>query len=521
MNGLTKLSSWSELSNLAREHLSMVELFDTDSDRIDKFSLSAPGLELDYSKNLVNEDIINTLLELARQRMLQERTQALFAGENINISESRPVLHAALRCADDQSSTAPKDKQMLAQFLDTRERIYNFAQAIRDGSYCATENTPIRVVLNIGIGGSDLGARMTCTALRSLIDPMLEIRFVANVDPICLDEVLEGLDPHATLCIVQSKSFSTQETLLNARAVLDWYAKSAISGERHVFAVTANPVKAIDFGIAKSNIFESWENIGGRYGVWGASGLPLAIGIGKEEFSAFLRGAAAMDEHFRAAPPQNNMPLILALLGVWYHNFLGASSYALVPYSERLCLLAEYVQQLDMESNGKSVDNEANTLNYTTGPIVWGDRGTNAQHSFFQFLHQGTRLVPVDFVAARNTNKKSCPRNQALLANMVSQAATLMHGNSGTGVSAHKHAPGNRPSNVLLLDALDPFCLGALIALYEHKIFAQGVIWGVNSYDQWGVERGKLLAHELLEQSDSASRHLDASSLRLLKMLGI
>ena len=518
MSDLTQLAVWSKLSALADTQLQMRELFATDKQRATQYFLRAAGLRLDYSKNLINERILHALFELARARACEQHKEALFSGKIVNISEQRPALHTALR-AEHSANTATHGARVSMDIEQARQNMYDFGEKIRSDTYRACEDVPIKHIVHIGIGGSDLGVHMACEALRVYTHSRLDLRFVANVDPACLAVALKDLDARATLCIVQSKSFSTHETLLNARAAMDWYSTAGVDSERHVFAVTANPARAIDYGIAADNIFEFSDCVGGRYSIWGSAGLVLAIAIGQKHFSEFLQGGAAMDQHFKTAPQESNMPLILALLSIWYQNFLQARSYACLPYSEDMGLFPCYLQQLEMESNGKSVDAQGMPLDYESAQVVWGARGTNAQHSFFQFLHQGTRMVPVDFIAACTQRDDAHDRQRVLLANMIAQAAALMNGRDGDDVPAHQRSVGNRPSNVILLDELNPFCLGALIALYEHKVFVQGAIWGINSYDQWGVEHGKILARALLDQSSNKRASLDASSLQLLNIL--
>ena len=538
MTDLTDTAAWRALAAhhpcVASVH--MRDLFAQDPHRFERFSLRACGILLDYSKNRMTGETMHLLRALARESGVAERARAMFAGERINETEDRAVLHALLR---DSRATPVCDvgdalRAGVERGLDSME---GFSQAVRSGRWRGHTGERIADVVNIGIGGSDLGPRMVCRALAPHCDGP-RTHFVSNVDGAHLTSTLETLEPARTLFVVASKTFTTVETMTNAHAARRWLVDalgddSAVA--RHFVAASTNRAAVVEFGIAPENTFEFADWVGGRYSLWSVIGLPIAIAVGMARFRELLAGAHAMDRHFRDAPLDRNMPATLALLGVWYVNFFGVETHAVLAYDQRLDRFAAHLQQLDMESNGKRVTRESTAVDYATGPIVWGEPGTNAQHAFFQLLHQGTRLVPADFVVAARCDHALADQHRLLVANCLAQTEALMLGRSAgearadleaagvpnrraESLALHKAFDGNRPTNTLMLDRLDAFTLGALIALYEHKVFVQGAIWRVNSFDQWGVELGKALAtsiaHELAN-ADDARAH-DASTEGLI-----
>ena len=538
MTDLTDTAAWRALAAhhpcVASVH--MRDLFAQDPHRFERFSLRACGILLDYSKNRMTGETMHLLRALARESGVAERARAMFAGERINETEDRAVLHALLR---DSRATPVCDvgdalRAGVERGLDSMER---FSQAVRSGRWRGHTGERIADVVNIGIGGSDLGPRMVCRALAPHCDGP-RTHFVSNVDGAHLTSTLETLEPARTLFVVASKTFTTVETMTNAHAARRWLVDalgddSAVA--RHFVAASTNRAAVVEFGIAPENTFEFADWVGGRYSLWSVIGLPIAIAVGMARFRELLAGAHAMDRHFRDAPLDRNMPATLALLGVWYINFFGAETHAVLAYDQRLDRFAAHLQQIDMESNGKRVTRESTTVDYATGPIVWGEPGTNAQHAFFQLLHQGTRLVPADFVVAVRCDHALADQHRLLVANCLAQTEALMLGRSAgearaeletagvptrraESLALHRAFDGNRPTNTLMLDRLDAFTLGALIALYEHKVFVQGAIWRVNSFDQWGVELGKALAtsiaHELANPDDARTH--DASTLGLI-----
>ena len=538
MTSLTDTAAWRSLAAhyplVASVH--MRDLFAEDLERFERFSLCACGILLDYSKNRMTGETMDLLRALARESGVMARAHAMFSGAHINETEDRAVLHALLRDARESPVCEVEDalRAGVEQELDAIER---FSEAVRSGRWCGHTGERITDVVNIGIGGSDLGPRMVCRALAPHADGP-RVHFVSNLDGAHLTSTLRGLDPARTLFVVASKTFTTLETMTNAHAARRWLL-DALRGDtavaRHFVAVSANRAAVAGFGIAPENMFELQDWVGGRYSLWSAIGLSIAIAVGMVRFRELLAGAHAMDLHFRDTPLDRNMPVTLALLGVWYVNFFGAETHAVLAYDQRLDRLAAHLQQLDMESNGKRATLDATTVDYATGPVVWGEPGTNGQHAFFQSLHQGTRLVPADFIVAARCDHALADQHRLLVASCLAQTEALMLGRSAgevrveletAGVPAmrarslavHRGFDGNRPTNTLLLDRLDAFTLGALIALYEHKVFVQGTIWRVNSFDQWGVELGKALAasiaHEL-ENPDDTCPH-DASTAGLI-----
>ncbi|MDD9984074.1 MAG: glucose-6-phosphate isomerase [Gammaproteobacteria bacterium] len=539
MTNLTDTAAWRALDAhyplVATLH--MRDLFAQEPDRFERLSLRACGILLDYSKNRVTVETMRLLRSLARERGVMERARAMFAGARINETEDRAALHALLRDSR-ESPVCHVGDSMRAGVENELESMERFSEAVRSGGWRGHTSERITDVVNIGIGGSDLGPRMVCGALAPYADGP-RTHFVSNVDGAHLTSTLERLHPARTLFVVASKTFTTVETMTNARAARRWLVDALgddAAVARHFVAASTNRAAVAEFGIAPDNMFEFQDWVGGRYSLWSAIGLPITVATGMNRFRELLAGAHAMDLHFRDAPLDRNMPVTLALLGLWYVNFFGAETHAVLAYDQRLDRFAAHLQQLDMESNGKGVTLEATTADYATGPIVWGEPGTNGQHAFFQLLHQGTRLVPADFIVAAHCDHALVGQHRLLVANCFAQSEALMLGKSArevraeleaSGVSArraetlvpHKVFDGNRPTNTLLLDRLDALTLGALIALYEHKVFVQGTIWSVNSFDQWGVELGKALAtsiaRELLEDPGEARPH-DASTAGLI-----
>jgi glucose-6-phosphate isomerase len=506
-------------------------LFADDPTRGERMALEAAGLYLDYSKNRVTDETLRLLLALAEAAGLRARIDAMFAGEKINVTEGRAVLHVALR--------APRDRRILVDGVDVvpgvhavLDRMADFSERVRGGTWTGFTGRPIRAVVNIGIGGSDLGPAMAYEALRHYSDRRLTLRFVSNVDGADFVEATRDLDPSETLFIVSSKTFTTQETLANAHAAREWTRRAlgdprAVA--RHFVAVSTNATEVAKFGIDTANMFEFWDWVGGRYSFDSAIGLSLMVAIGPGHFRAMLGGLHEMDEHFRSAPFDRNLPVLLGLLGIWYVDFFGAESHAVLPYSQYLARLPFYLQQLDMESNGKSVDLEGRRVPYATGPVLWGTAGTNGQHAYYQLIHQGTRLIPADFIGFSRPLTPLGRHQDLLTANLIAQTEALAFGKTVAEVAAegvpafqvpHRTFPGNRPSNTILAEALTPATLGRLVALYEHKVFVQGSIWRIDSFDQWGVELGKALAGRVipeLESSTEPSLRHDSSTNALIR----
>jgi glucose-6-phosphate isomerase len=535
---LTALPEWQALAahHRALGALSLRDLFAADPDRAVRLSLEAVGLHADFSKHLLTDETVALLLALARAADLPGWIGRLFRGDAINNTEQRAVLHVALRnrsgrpMAVDGVDVMPDVERVLGQ-------MGRFVGRVRSGEWLGQTGRRITDVVNIGIGGSNLGPLMVCEALRFYQNRELRVHFVSNVDGTHIAETLRGLDPASTLFIVASKTFTTQETLTNAHTARRWCVdafgdNAAIA--RHFVAVSTARAQVEAFGIDPANMFEFWDWVGGRYSLWSSIGLPIAVAIGMDRFLELLAGAHALDEHFRTAPLERNLPVLLALIGVWYRNFHGAATQAILPYDQYLRYLPAYLQQADMESNGKGVTRDGVPVGWDTGPVVWGEPGTDGQHAFYQLIHQGTQLVPVDFIAPLVSHNPIGDHHAKLLANCLAQGEALMRGKTAAEARAeleaagqdaatverlvaHKVFPGNRPSTTLLVDRLTPERLGALIALYEHRIFVQGVIWGVNSFDQWGVELGKQLAGTILRELEGgASAPHDASTAALV-----
>ena len=530
--GIETSVAWRELRAHFEQiaELQLNQLFVDDPQRAQDFSLEDQGLFLDYSKNRVTRESIDLLVKLADEARLLSAIQDMFAGEKINKTEGRAVLHTALR--------APKSSRIELDGIDVVPQVHavldkmaGFSEAIRSGQWQGFTGKPIRNVINIGIGGSDLGPSMACEALRAYSQRNLNVQFVSNVDASDFAEAVQGLNADETLFIVCSKTFTTDETLTNARTARSWLLAQLVDEgaiAKHFVAVSTNTEEVQTFGIDPQNMFGFWDWVGGRYSLCSSVGLALMVSIGATHFRAMLGGFHAMDEHFKTAPLAQNMPVLMALLGIWYNNFFAAETHAILPYDNYLKHFPAYFQQGDMESNGKYIDKSGTEVAVQTGPIVWGQAGTNGQHAFYQLLHQGTKLVPADFIGFAQSHNPTLDHHDKLMANFFAQAQALAFGKSSQtladeGVDAalipHRTFTGNRPTNTLMAEKLTPFVLGQLIALYEHKIFAQGVIWNVFSFDQWGVELGKSLAVEILQQlqSDEASNaNVDASTAQLM-----
>lgn len=498
--------------------LHMRDLFAADPHRFRRFSARTDDLLLDYSKNRIDTEVMTALFELARAAKVEPRRDAMWAGEPINITEHRSVLHMALRY-DGPDPVMVDGHDVMPDVRAVREAMHRFSDAIREGHINGHTGQKFTDVVNIGIGGSDLGPAMVSIALKPYTRPDLRAHFVSNVDGAHMHDTIEGLNPETTLFIVASKTFTTDETMTNAHSARQWIAErlgeAAVTD--HFAAVSTNLEGCAAFGIKDDRIFGFWDWVGGRYSVWSAIGLPVAIAIGYENFAQFLKGAAEMDAHFLSAPLEENLPVIMGLLGVWYRNLWGFATHAVLPYDQRMRRFTAYLQQQDMESNGKRVTLKGKEAQRDTGPVVWGEPGTNGQHAFYQLIHQGTSVIPCDFLIAATPHEDMAPHHQKLVANCFAQSEALMRGKTEEQVSAelqeqglsaseiadllpHKLFPGNRPSNTLLYRRLDPATLGKLIALYEHKVFVQGTIWNINSFDQWGVELGKQLAKVLLPE---------------------
>ena len=511
---LTEGDAWLALQRHARDirDVHLRELFDADHHRGERLIADAAGLFLDFSKNRISERTVVLLAELAEERGVAARRDAMFAGERINVSEDRAVLHVALRM--------PRERSLLVDGVDvvkevheTLDRMAAFAERVRSGEWTGHTGKPIRSVVNIGIGGSDLGPTMAYEALRHFSRRELTFRFVSNVDGTDFVESTRDLDPEETLFVVSSKTFTTLETMTNARTAREW-SLAGLGGEEaavasHFVAVSTNAEGVAEFGIDTENMFGFWDWVGGRYSMDSAIGLSTMLAVGPARFAEMLAGFHAMDEHFREAPAARNLPMLMGLLSVWYGEFFGAETRAVLPYDQYLHRFPAYLQQLTMESNGKHVTLDGAHVDYETGAIFWGEPGTNGQHSFYQLLHQGTRLVPCDFIGFMRSNNPLGDHHDLLISNVFAQAQALAFGKTAEEVRAegtaeevvpHRVMEGNRPSNTILAERLDPFTLGTLVALYEHSVFVQGTVWGIDSFDQWGVELGKVLAKRIVPE---------------------
>jgi glucose-6-phosphate isomerase len=518
MSSLRETSEWLALKQHHKEviNLSMKEQFSDDNDRHQKFSLQFNDILFDFSKNRITSETLPLLIKLAQQAKLTDKTKAMFTGEIINTTENRAVLHTALR----NRSNTPiyfDGKDVMPEINQVLTKMRHFSDKVRSGEWKGYTNKAITDVVNIGIGGSDLGPKMVATALEPYSTPNLKSHFVSNVDQTDIITTLKRLNPETTLFLIASKVFNTKETMTNAHTARKWllnsaFDKSAIT--KHFVAISTHKENVSAFGIDTENMFEFWDWVGGRYSLWSAIGLSIAISIGMDNFEELLKGAHLADQHFQDAPLDKNIPVTMALLGVWYNNFFKVESHALLPYDQSLYFFADYFQQGDMESNGKSVTTDGQEVDYNTGPIIWGQPGTNGQHAFYQLIHQGTKLIPCDFLAAAQGHYDSPIHHDILMSNFLAQPEALMNGKTKEEVERDigtsdpllvmsKVFPGNKPSNSFLYKKLTPRTLGTLLAFYEHKIFVQGVIWNINSFDQWGVELGKVLAKAILPELNS------------------
>ncbi|WP_156152320.1 glucose-6-phosphate isomerase [Flammeovirga sp. OC4] len=534
----TSTNAWKALEAHYAEmkDVHMNDLFCADADRAEKFSLTFEDIFVDFSKNIIDEKTFSLLLDLAKETGVAEGIQSMFAGEHINQTEDRAVYHVALR---NQSNTpmSVDGEDVMTEVNHVKRQMKEFTDKVVSGNWKGYTGKAITDVVNIGIGGSDLGPYMVTEALKPY-KTNIDIHFVSNVDGTHISETLKGLNPETTLFIIASKTFTTQETMTNANSARDWFLEAAKSENHimmHFVALSTNEEKVREFGIAPENMFRFWDWVGGRYSLWSAIGLSIACSIGYDNFEELLEGAHAMDNHFKSAEFGENLPVILAVLGIWYNNFFGAESHALLPYDQYMHRFAAYFQQGDMESNGKYVDRAGNPVDYQTGPIIWGEPGTNGQHAFYQLIHQGTKLIPADFIAPAVSQNPIGDHHPKLLSNFFAQTEALMTGKSEETVVAEFKAAGksdeeieklktfkvfegNRPTNSILFKKLTPFTLGAMIAMYEHKIFVQGVMWNIFSFDQWGVELGKQLANKILPelQSDDKVASHDSSTNQLI-----
>jgi len=527
MPGLVDLPGWQALQKHQRETADahMRDLFARDPQRFERLSLRLGDILFDYSKNRVTQDTMRLLFDLARQANLEQKIAAMFSGRKINTTENRAVLHVALRNRSNRPILVDGENVM-PEVNGVLAKMQAFSEAVRSGAWKGYTGKTITDIVNIGIGGSDLGPKMVCEALKPYGQPDLRVHFVSNVDSSDLVETLKAIHPETVLFLVASKTFTTQETMTNARSARAWFlaaARDETAIARHFVAMSTNAAAVARFGIDTRNMFEFWDWVGGRYSLWSAVGLAIALYLGMDHFEALLSGAHLVDEHFRTAPLEENVPVIMGLLGIWYNNFFDAQSHAILPYDQYLMHFPAYFQQGDMESNGKSVTHEGAWVDYQTGPIIWGQPGTNGQHAFYQLIHQGAKLIPCDFLAAAQSQNPLGDHQTLLLSNFLAQTEALMKGRTPdearaelvaegyTGAEleklvAAKTFPGNRPTNSFLYPKLTPDILGSLIALYEHKIFTQGAIWDINSFDQMGVELGKQLAKAILPELQDNAR---------------
>ena len=492
------------------------QLFADDPKRAEKFTAEGAGIQLDYSKNRIDGETIQLLLRLAKERGVAARRDAMFRGEKINKSENRAVLHVALRAPRDEVIEVD-GHNVVPDVHAVLDRMSEFAGKVRDGSWTGHTGKCIRNVINIGIGGSYLGPEMAYLALRPFSDRGMTFRFVSNVDGAAFSEATHGLDAAETLFVVSSKTFTTLETMTNAKTARAWVVEKLGAEEavvKHFVADSTNTAGVETFGIDTSHMFEFWDWVGGRYSMDSAIGLSTMIAIGPENFRAMLAGFHAMDEHFRTAPPEKNLPMLMGLLTVWYNNFFGAQTLGIMPYTEHMSRFPAYLQQLQMESNGKHVDLSTNHVNYQTGPIIWGEPGTDGQHSFYQLIHQGTKIIPCDFIGFMTPLSSYADHHDLLMANLFAQAEALAFGKTAAEFKAEgspdfqtpfRVTEGNHPTNLILADRLDPKTLGSLIALYEHSVFTQGAVWDIDSFDQWGVELGKVLALRIIPELQDAA----------------
>lgn len=531
-----KTASWKALENHFQnmQSASMKQMFQDDSTRAEKFSIQWNDFLVDFSKNRINDETLNLLVKLADEMQLKSAISSYFEGETINKTEERAVLHTALRAPDD-AIVQLDGINVIPEIVDVRTKIKNFTNEITTGIRKGYTGKEFTDVVNIGIGGSDLGPAMVVEALQ-YYQNHLNVHFISNIDGDHVHELFKKINPETTLFVVVSKTFTTQETLTNSETIRKWFLQSASQSDvaKHFVAVSTNIQKVTDFGIDANNVFPMWDWVGGRFSLWSAVGLTISLSVGYENFEALLKGANEMDEHFKTADFDQNIPVILALLSIWYNNFFDAESEAIIPYSQYLQKLAPYLQQGIMESNGKSVDRNGEKVNYQTGTIIWGEPGTNSQHAFFQLIHQGTKLIPTDFIGFIKPLYGDMDHHNKLMSNFFAQTEALLNGKTEDQVrleftklnysagkadflTPYKVFEGNKPTNTILIDQLSPKTLGSLVAMYEHKIFVQGVIWNIFSYDQWGVELGKQLASSILMEINSGelSKH-DSSTTFLL-----
>lgn len=526
LNGLnpTHTASWKALNEQFNKSkgIHLKDLFQNDPTRFDKFHARFEDILVDYSKNNITEEILNTLIALAEECNLKSAISSMFSGEPINETENRAVLHTALR---NRSNNPIFDagKDVMPKVNAVLDQMKAFCSKVHSGDWKGYTGKPITSIVNIGIGGSDLGPYMVTEALKAYANPSITSFFVSNVDSAHIAETLKKIDPETTLFLIASKTFTTQETMTNAFTARRWFLNSAEEEEdisKHFVALSTNEQKVVEFGIDQNNMFQFWDWVGGRYSLWSAVGLSIALNVGYDNFEELLEGAHAMDNHFQKEPFESNIPVILALVGIWYNNFFGAESEAVLPYSQHMHAFPAFLQQLNMESNGKSVDRDGNPVDYQTGPIIWGEPGTNGQHAFYQLIHQGSKLIPCDFIAPAKDHHNIGDHHPKLLANFFAQTEALMNGKSKEVVKKElKHTgeltdeeidklipfkvfEGNKPTNSILFEQLTPRTLGSLLAMYEHKVLAQGIIWNIFSFDQWGVELGKQLANQILPELD-------------------
>lgn len=517
----TTTQAWKNLSELAHQPLQIRDLFQ-DEARFGKYHVRFKDILLDFSKNRVNDEIWKNLLQLAEETELQEAIESMFGGEPINGTENRAVLHTALRNRSDKPAYVD-GKNVMSDINGVLDKMKIFADKVSKGIWKGYTGKTIKSLVNIGIGGSDLGPVMVTEALKPYQNPNLDVYFVSNVDGTHMTEVLKKVNPETTLFFIASKTFTTQETMTNAHTARDWFLENAHNEEevaKHFVALSTNANAVMEFGIDVDNMFGFWDWVGGRYSLWSAIGLTIACSIGFDNFQKLLEGAHDMDNHFRGTPAGQNLPVILALIGIWNTNFLGAASETILPYDQYMHRFPAYFQQGNMESNGKCIDRDGNRVDYATGPVIWGEPGTNGQHAFYQLIHQGTQLVPCDFIAPAISHNPIGDHHLKLMSNFFAQTEALMNGKSIEEVKVemekegkspeviekiapHRVFEGNRPTNSILVKQITPYTLGALIAMYEHKIFVQGVIWNIYSFDQWGVELGKVLAKSILPELSS------------------
>ena len=537
---VNKTSAWKKLTSYYRWHKNdeMKDLFAKDKDRASKYTLNLENLYFDYSKNRIDEKSMRYLLDLAKEVNLKEKIEAMFSGEKINITENRAVLHVALR--NRQNTPIYVDnKDVMPEINEVLAKVKKFTDAVRFGEFKGATGKKLTNIVNIGIGGSDLGPYMATTALKEYWAKDMNCYFISNIDGSACEDVLSSVDPETTLFVVVSKTFTTIETLTNARTCRKWLidALGEHAVAKHFIAVSTNATEVSKFGINTDNMFGFWNFVGGRYSMWSAVGISIALMVGMENFEKMLEGANAMDLHFRNTEFEKNIPVIMALLGVWYNNFFGFKDYGVIPYDQDLRFLPKYLQQLDMESNGKSVDIDNRFVKYSTGPIIFGGAGTDVQHSFFQLLHQGTNIVPLDFIVPAISHNEIGEHHEILVANALAQGEAMMRGKTveeaaeelaKSGKTAeevkylkkYKSFPGNRPTNTIVVKKVDPYTLGMLVAMYEHKVFVQGVIWNIDSFDQMGVELGKQMALSILpELQGNAYNEHDSSTSGLISLI--